>query len=58
MTAAALPPGSVIGILGGGQLARMLALAAGQLGLKCHIFAPEADSPAFQVSAAAEPASR
>lgn len=48
----ALPPGSVIGILGGGQLGRMLALAAGQLGLKCHIFAPEADSPAFQVAAA------
>ncbi len=47
----ALPPGSVIGILGGGQLARMLALAAGQLGLKCHIFAPEADAPAFPVSA-------
>lgn len=53
MTAAeALPPGSVIGILGGGQLGRMLALAAGQLGLKCHILAPEADSPAFHVSAA------
>lgn len=50
--AAALPPGSVIGILGGGQLARMLALAAGQLGIKCHIYAPEADSPAFHVSAA------
>jgi 5-(carboxyamino)imidazole ribonucleotide synthase len=49
---AALPPGSTIGILGGGQLGRMLALAAAQLGLKCHIFAPEADSPAFQVSAA------
>jgi 5-(carboxyamino)imidazole ribonucleotide synthase len=48
----ALPPGSTIGILGGGQLARMLALAAGPLGLKCHIFAPEAESPAFQVSAA------
>ena len=47
----ALPPGSVIGILGGGQLARMLALAAAPLGLKCHIFAPEVDSPAFQVSA-------
>jgi 5-(carboxyamino)imidazole ribonucleotide synthase len=47
----ALPPGSVIGILGGGQLARMLALAAAPLGLKCHIFAPEIDSPAFQVSA-------
>ncbi len=46
-----LPPGSVIGILGGGQLARMLALAAAPLGLKCHIFAPETDSPAFQVSA-------
>ncbi len=49
---AALPPGSTIGILGGGQLARMLALAAAPLGLKCHIFAPETDSPAFQVSAA------
>ncbi len=48
----ALPPGSTIGILGGGQLARMLALAAAPLGLQCHIFAPEKDSPAFQVSAA------
>lgn len=48
----ALPPGAVIGILGGGQLARMLALAAAQLGFTCHIFAPEAESPAFQVSAA------
>ena len=48
----ALPPGSTIGILGGGQLARMLALAAGQIGLRCHIFAPENDSPAFAVSAA------
>jgi 5-(carboxyamino)imidazole ribonucleotide synthase len=47
----ALPPGSRIGILGGGQLARMLALAAAPLGLSCHIFAPEADSPAFQVAA-------
>ncbi|MFO1035122.1 MAG: 5-(carboxyamino)imidazole ribonucleotide synthase, partial [Hyphomicrobiales bacterium] len=49
---AALPPGSTIGILGGGQLARMLALAAARLGLKCHIYAPEADSPAFAVAAA------
>jgi 5-(carboxyamino)imidazole ribonucleotide synthase len=48
----ALPPGSTIGILGGGQLARMLALAAAPLGLTCHIFAPEKDSPAFQVSSA------
>ena len=48
----ALPPGSTVGILGGGQLARMLALAAAPLGIKCHIFAPEADSPAFQAAAA------
>jgi 5-(carboxyamino)imidazole ribonucleotide synthase len=46
----ALPPGSTIGILGGGQLARMLALAAAPLGLRCHIFAPEEESPAFQVT--------
>lgn len=45
-----LSPGCTIGILGGGQLARMLALAAAPLGIKCHIYAPEADSPAFQVS--------
>ncbi len=47
-----LAPGSTIGILGGGQLARMLALAAAQLGLNAHIFAPEKGSPAFAVSAA------
>jgi 5-(carboxyamino)imidazole ribonucleotide synthase len=50
--AATLKPGSMIGILGGGQLARMLALSAAPLGFKCHIYAPEADSPAFDVSAA------
>ena len=47
-----LAPGATVGILGGGQLGRMLALAAGQLGIKCHIYAPEADSPAFQVASA------
>lgn len=47
-----LPPGSTVGILGGGQLARMLSLAAAPLGIDCHIYAPEADSPAFAVSAA------
>lgn len=47
-----LSPGDTIGILGGGQLGRMLALAAARLGLACHIYAPEADSPAFAVSAA------
>lgn len=46
----ALPPGSTIGILGGGQLGRMLALAAARLGLKSHIYAPEGDSPAFDVA--------
>ncbi|MFG1479923.1 5-(carboxyamino)imidazole ribonucleotide synthase [Xanthobacter sp. V4C-4] len=45
-----LKPGDTIGILGGGQLGRMTALAAAQLGLKSLIFCPEADSPAFQVS--------
>lgn len=44
-----LPPGSTIGILGGGQLGRMLVLAAAPLGLKCHVFCPEADAPAFDV---------
>ncbi len=47
-----LPPNSTIGILGGGQLGRMLALAAAPLGYRCHVFCPEPDSPAAQVSAA------
>ena len=46
-----LSPGATIGILGGGQLGRMLALAAARLGLKCHIYAPEGDNPAFEVAA-------
>jgi 5-(carboxyamino)imidazole ribonucleotide synthase len=45
----ALGPDATIGILGGGQLGRMLALAAAKLGLKCHVYAPDADSPAFHV---------
>ena len=44
-----LAPGATIGILGGGQLGRMLAQAAARLGFKCHIFAPSPDSPAFDV---------
>lgn len=48
---APLPPGSTIGILGGGQLGRMSALAAAELGYRCHVFAPEPDSPAMQVAA-------
>lgn len=45
-----LPPGSVIGILGGGQLGRMTALAAARLGYRCHVFSQEEDAPASQVS--------
>ena len=48
-----LPPGSTIGILGGGQLGRMTAMAAAHLGYRTHIFANEADAPATQVAAAA-----
>ncbi len=44
-------PGDAIGILGGGQLGRMLAMAAADLGLDVHIFTPEADSPASRVAA-------
>ena len=51
MTAAApvLEAEATIGILGGGQLGRMLALAAARLGFRCHVFAPSPDSPAFDV---------
>ena len=51
MTIFPLPPGSTIGILGGGQLGRMLALAAARLGLKVTILTPDADAPATAVSA-------
>jgi 5-(carboxyamino)imidazole ribonucleotide synthase len=44
-------PGSTVGILGGGQLGRMLALAALRYGLKVHVYAPEGDSPAFDAAA-------
>jgi 5-(carboxyamino)imidazole ribonucleotide synthase len=46
-----LAPGSVIGILGGGQLGRMLALAAARLGFTVAVLAPEAGSPAAAVAA-------
>ena len=45
-----LPQGSVIGILGGGQLGRMLSVAASRLGMKTHIFEPGANPPAGQVA--------
>ncbi len=46
-----LPPGSMIGVIGGGQLGRMLALAAARLGLDVTILEPDADSPASRVAA-------
>jgi len=45
-----LGPGATIGILGGGQLGRMLSVAASRLGFKCHIFEPDAEPPAGQVA--------
>lgn len=48
-----LAPGATIGILGGGQLGRMTALAAARLGYRCHVFADEPDSPTAQVCGAA-----
>jgi len=44
-------PGSTMGIIGGGQLGRMLAMAAARLGYKCHVLDPDPDGPAAQVSA-------
>ncbi len=52
MSERSLSPGETIGILGGGQLGRMIALAAARLGFRCHIYAPEAQSPAFDVASA------
>ena len=49
---AGLAPGATIGILGAGQLGRMLALAGARLGLKSHVYAPDAGEPAFDVAAA------
>ncbi len=46
-----LPPCSTIGIIGGGQLGRMLSIAAAQLGYRTHVYAPEASGPAAEVSA-------
>ena len=47
-----IAPGGRIGILGGGQLGRMTAMAAARLGYSCHIYCPDAQAPAFEVAAA------
>ncbi len=46
-----IEPNGVLGVLGGGQLGRMLALAAARLGIRTHIFSPEADVPGHDVCA-------
>lgn len=43
-------PGATLGILGSGQLGRMLAIAARQLGYRIHVYSPDTDSPAGQVA--------
>ena len=48
-----LPPNATIGIVGGGQLGRMTAMAGARLGYRSHILTPEVDSPAEQVAAGA-----
>ena len=50
MTHFPLPPNATIGLVGGGQLGRMSALAAARLGYRCHILTREIDTPAAQVS--------
>ena len=45
-----LPPNAVVGIIGGGQLGRMSAMAAARLGYRCHILTDDADGPAAQVA--------
>lgn len=44
-----VPPGGIVGVLGGGQLGRMLAIAARRMGYRVHAFDPHPDSPAGQI---------
>ena len=53
MTDTTIPTGATIGIIGGGQLGRMLSQAADRMGYHTHVFCPEADSPAAQVATCA-----
>jgi 5-(carboxyamino)imidazole ribonucleotide synthase len=46
----AIPPGAALGVLGGGQLGRMFAIAARRMGYRVHTFSPDQDSPAGQVA--------
>ena len=50
MASETIPPGGVLGVCGGGQLGRMLSMAAARLGLRTHVYAPDADPPAGHVA--------
>ena len=50
MTSRTISPGSTIGVLGGGQLGRMFAMAARRLGYRVHTLAPEHDTPTGQIA--------
>src|SRR5258706_5379440 len=45
-----ISPGSTVGVLGGGQLGRMFAMAARRLGYRVHTLAPEHDTPTGQIA--------
>ena len=45
-----IEPGSVLGVLGGGQLGRMFAIAARRLGYRVHVLSPDSDAPTGQVA--------
>src|SRR4030095_16809925 len=47
---AVILPGAVIGVLGGGQLGRMFAIAARRMGFRVHTYSPDDDTPAGQVA--------
>ncbi len=49
-TGQTIAPGGTIGILGGGQLGRMTAMAAARLGFRCHVYCPDKDAPASHVA--------
>ena len=50
MTSRLINPGATIGVLGGGQLGRMFAMAARRLGYRVHTLAPEHDTPTGQIA--------
>src|SRR5919112_6138374 len=49
-TATPILPGSAVGVLGSGQLGRMFAIAARQMGYRVHTFSPDSDTPTGQVA--------